>query len=34
MIKHMDKILFGCLLFAAAAATFLAVTKEHLLYVG
>jgi len=30
----MDKVLMACLLFAAAAAMYLSITKEHLLYVG
>ena len=34
MIKYMDKILMACMLFAAIAAVYLSVTKEHLLYVG
>jgi len=35
MIKYMDKILIGCLIFAAAAAVFLALNgNKYLLYVG
>jgi hypothetical protein len=34
MIKYMDKVLIACMLFAAAAAMYLSITKEHLLYVG
>jgi len=34
MIKYMDKILIACMLFAAAAALYLSITKVHLLYVG
>jgi len=33
MIKYMDKIIIACMLFAAAAATYLAV-GDTLLYVG
>jgi len=33
MIKYMDKVIIACMLFAAAAATYLALS-EHLLYVG
>lgn len=34
MIKYMDKVLFAFLIGTAIAATYLAITKEHLLYVG
>jgi len=34
MIKYMDKIIIACMAFAAVAAVYLAVTQEHLLYVG
>ncbi len=35
MIKYMDKVLIGCMLFAAAAAIYLSFTAStNLLYVG
>jgi len=34
MIKYMDKVLIACMLFAAGAAMYLSITKDHLLYVG
>jgi len=34
MIKYMDKVLMACMLFAAVAAMYLSITREHLLYVG
>jgi hypothetical protein len=34
MIKYMDKVLIACMAFAAIAAIYLSITKEHLLYVG
>jgi hypothetical protein len=35
MIKYMDKILLGCMLFAAATAIFLSLNgTKYLLYVG
>ncbi len=34
MIKYMDKVIIACMVFAAVAAMYLSITKEHLLYVG
>ena len=35
MIKYMDKVLIGCMLFAAVAAVYLSVNgSKYLLYVG
>jgi len=34
MIKYMDKVIIACLVFSAVVAMYLAITQDHLLYVG